>query len=322
MSNNAAQLTRGADTVQTNQQQTDLVFEEAVMRDGLQFESQVFSLTEKLELFNLLRGAGLRRIQVGSLVHPKLVPQMANTDELIRAIGPQQASTITTLILNSRGLDRALACGVQHVSMSVSVSDRHSRKNTNYSAAEALSAMTELITNARGQGLEVRAGLQCAFGCAYEGAIKESTVLAAATQLAHAGAEEINLADSTGVATPYTVRSLVRNITKELPDVRVSLHLHDTRGLGMANLFVGYEAGIRIFDMCVGGLGGCPFIPGAAGNVATEDVVYMFESMGITTGIDLAAVINAVRFLEKALQRPLPGKTKRVFDHTCATPVD
>ena len=306
--------------VQNNRQQTNLILEEEVMRDGLQLESQVFTLDEKIALFNLLLKAGLKRIQVGSFVHPKIVPQMADTDELIRAIGEQTATKITGLILNDKGLDRALTCGISHVSMSVSVSDSHSRKNANRSAAEALSAMTGLIRSALNQGLEVRAGLQSAFGCVYEGTIPERAVLEAAIRMAGAGAQEINLADSTGMATPLSVRSLVSLVSRELPEVQLSLHLHDTRGLGMANMFAGYEAGVHIFDVCAGGIGGCPFIKGAAGNVPTEDAVHMFESVGVDTGIDLAGVVEAVRFLEKTLNRHLPGKMKRVLDFKAACP--
>jgi hydroxymethylglutaryl-CoA lyase len=174
--------------------------------------------------------------------------------------------------------------------------------------------MTELIKNALNQGLEVRAGLQSAFGCVYEGAIAEHTVLEAARQMAGAGVQEINLADSTGMATPLSVRSMVALVSRELPEVRISLHLHDTRGLGMANVFAGYEAGVRIFDVCAGGMGGCPFIRGAAGNVPTEDAVHMFESVGVDTGIDVPRVVEAVRYLEKKLNRNLPGKMKRVLD--------
>jgi hydroxymethylglutaryl-CoA lyase len=268
----------------------------------------------------MLCRAGVSRIQVGSFVNPKVVPQMADTDELIRRLGQQSGTVISALILNGKGLDRALACGVGHVSMSVSISDSHSRKNAGRSAAEALAAMVELIVAAKTRGLSVRAGLQSAFGCVYQGEISEDAVLAAAEQMAEAGAAEINLADSTGMATPATIRSLVRRVSTALPRVPLSLHLHDTRGLGLANMFCGYEEGVRTFDVCAGGLGGCPFIRGAAGNVPTEDAVNLFESMGITTGISLDRLIEAVAFLEDLLRRPLPGRMKRVLDHrrSCA----
>ncbi len=292
---------------------TNLLLEDEALRDGLQIESQIFTLEQKIELFNLLKNAGVKRIQVGSFVHPKIVPQMADSDELIKSLGKQTDTVISALILNSKGLDRALACAVPHVSMSVSISDTHSRKNARRSAAEALTSMVDLIKNAKGQGLEVRAGLQSAFGCVYEGAISESAVLAAAEKMNLVGVNEINLADSSGMANPQSVRSLVKLVAREFPDVRISLHLHDTRGLGLVNMFSGYEAGVRVFDVCAGGLGGCPFIKGAAGNVPTEDAVNMFESMGIDTGIEQKTMVEAIAFLEKTLNRRLPGRMNRVL---------
>lgn len=293
----------------------ELLLEDEALRDGLQMESRIFSLDEKVQLFQLLKNAGIKRIQVGSFVHPETVPQMADTDELIRAIGGQKDTVVSALILNDKGLERALACGVAHVSMSVSVSDTHSRKNARRSAVEALETMTGLISRALASGLKVRAGLQCAFGCVYEGQISEKTVLSAAEKMVQAGVGEINLADTTGMASPWSVRHLVMTIRKEIPDVRISLHLHDTRGLGLANMLSGYEAGIRTFDVCTGGLGGCPFVRGAAGNVPTEDAVNMFESMGIQTGVDIEAVCMVVTSLEEKLGHNLPGRMKRVLEH-------
>lgn len=296
-----------------NGKNRELLLEDEALRDGLQMESRIFSLDEKLKIFQLLKNAGLRRIQVGSFVHPKLVPQMADTDTLIRTLGKQEDTVVSALILNEKGLERALVCGVPHVSMSVSVSDTHSRKNARVPAAEALAGMIELIRSALEAGLGVRAGLQCAFGCVYEGRISEDAVLRAAEKLARTGAKEINLADTTGMATPHSIRRVVGRVQTEIPEVGISLHLHDTRGLGLANLFSGYELGVRSFDVCAGGLGGCPFVKGAAGNVPTEDAVNMFESMGIDTGIDLKAACEAAAFLETALGRSLPGRMKRVL---------
>lgn len=297
----------GNDTV------TELLLEDEALRDGLQMETRIFSLEEKLQLYRMLKNAGIKRIQVGSFVHPRIVPQMADTDELIRAIGQEDDCEVSALILNDRGLERALSCGVSHVSMSVSVSDTHSRKNARRPAAEALASMTALIREALTAGLDVRAGLQCVFGCVYEGRISENAVLNAARKMVAAGAKEINLADTTGMATPVSIRNMVHRFKKEFADITVSLHLHDTRGLGLANAFSGFEAGVRIFDVCTGGLGGCPFVKGAAGNVPTEDAVNMFESLGVPTGIDLAALVEAVAFLENTLERTLPGRMRRVF---------
>jgi hydroxymethylglutaryl-CoA lyase len=292
---------------------TELLLEDEALRDGLQIESRIFSLEEKLHFFQLLKTAGLKRIQVGSFVHPKLVPQMADTDELIRTLANQEETVVSALILNEKGLERALNCGVPHVSMSVSVSDSHSQKNAGRPAAEALVSMTQLIRQALSAGLNVRAGLQCTFGCVYEGQISEDAVLSAAERMIAVGATEINLADSTGMATPHTIRHLIQKFQEKFPDTRISLHLHDTRGLGLANMFSGYEAGVRSFDVCAGGLGGCPFIKGAAGNVPAEDAVNMFESLGVSTGIDLPALCDAVAFLENTLDRTLPGRMHRVL---------
>lgn len=308
--------------MQDNDRHTNLLLEDEAMRDGLQIESQIFTLEQKIELFNLLKKSGIKRIQVGSFVHPKIVPQMADSDELIKVLGKQTDTVISALILNTKGLERALACGVPHVSMSVSISDTHSKKNARQTAVEALNVMVELIKSARGQGLKVRGGLQSVFGCVYEGAIPQSTVLAAVEKMASAGIDEINLADTSGMATPHGIRALVKHVAGEFPELRVSLHLHDTRGLGLANMFSGYEAGVRVFDVCAGGLGGCPFVKGAAGNVPTEDAVHMFEAMGIHTGIKLKPLVEAVTFLEKILGRPLPGRMSRVFgfQQSCDVP--
>jgi hydroxymethylglutaryl-CoA lyase len=190
-------------------EQGKVLLEDEVLRDGLQMESRVFSLAEKIKIFHLLQEAKVQRIQIGSFVHPKLVPQMADTDALIRQLIHTPGVLLTGLILNDKGLERALACGLSHVSMSVSASDTHSRKNANRSADEALAAMTVLISQAKKANLKVRAGVQCAFGCVYEGKVLEEKVLAAAQAMALAGADEVNLADTTGMGNPRQVRSLV-----------------------------------------------------------------------------------------------------------------
>ncbi|WP_419659340.1 MvaB: predicted hydroxymehtylglutaryl-CoA lyase [Desulfosarcina variabilis str. Montpellier] len=293
--------------------QTKLSIEDQTLRDGLQMESRIFSLEEKLHLFELISKAGVKRLQVGSFVHPHIIPQMADTDELIRTIGKSDSLVVSALILNDKGLERAMRCGVSHLNMSVSVSDTHSRKNAGRPAADALSSMTGLIIDALNAGLDVRAGLQCVFGCVYEGRMSADSVLRATEKMVATGVREINLADTTGMATPLAIRRMVERVRSEFPDVAISLHLHNTRGLGLANLFAGFEAGVKSFDTCTAGLGGCPFVRGAAGNVPTEDAVNMFESMGVATGIDLAALCEAVVYLETILGRSLPGHMQRVL---------
>ena len=304
--------------ISQNRINSRILFEDETLRDGLQMESRLFNLEEKIGIFNLLVEAGLKRIQVGSFVHPTVVPQMADTDELVRTLLTTPGVLLTGLILNERGLERALACGLTHVSMSVSASDTHSRKNANLSAEEALTSMTSLISEAREAGLNVRAGVQCAFGCVYEGKIPEEKVVATAEAMATAGAKEINLADTTGMGNPVQIRRLVGKIRKSFPKQALPLHLHDTRGLGLTNMLAGYEEGVRIFDVCAGGLGGCPFVKGAAGNVPTEDAVHMFEAIGFDTGIDLQKMGNVVEKLESILGRQLPGRITRVLKATQA----
>ncbi|MGD8834390.1 MAG: hydroxymethylglutaryl-CoA lyase [Desulfobacteraceae bacterium] len=290
-----------------------LLLEDGALRDGLQSETRIFSLDEKRTLFQKLQKAGVAQIQAGSFVHPDIVPQMRDTDQLIRTLGTQQDTTVSALVLNAPGLDRALDCAVAHVSMSVSVSDTHSRKNIRQPAHTALTTMVTLIERAMGANLKVRAGLQCVFGCVYEGPVSEKAVLSAAEKMVQTGVQELNLADTTGMATPLAVQHIIRRMDQEFPHIRISLHLHDTRGLGLANMWAGYEAGVRSFDVCAGGLGGCPFVRGAAGNVPTEDAVNMFENSGISTGIDLGRLCEAVEFLESKLGRRLPGRMKHVL---------
>lgn len=295
-------------------QKNQVLLEDETLRDGLQVENQVFSLADKLRIYDSLKLAGVRRIQLGSFVHPKRVPQMADTDELIRTIHAREENgpLLTALILNDKGLERALACGVKHVSMSVSASNTHSRKNSGMETLDALKQMTGLIRQAVAAGLSVRAGIQCAYGCVYEGAVPHAQVLAIAEQLTETGAAELNLSDSTGMATPDAIQTLISAVREVVPSMPLSLHLHDTRGMGMANMYAGYQAGVRTFDVCTGGLGGCPFIRGAAGNVPTEDAVNMFSTLGVDTGIDIQGICDTVGLLQSLLGRDLPGKMARV----------
>lgn len=291
----------------------DIILEDESLRDGLQLEKLVVPYKQKKSIFDQLSAAGVQRIQVGSFVNPNVVPQMADTDMFVRSVQGDRGPLVTGLVLNSKGLERALACGLKHISLSASVSNTHSLKNVRKPSHEAVVSATHLIKEAAHAGVAVRAGVQCAFGCVYEGAIAEEKVIEALSQMAEAGAEEFNLADTTGMANPMQVKRLVFKVREALPNAVLSLHLHDTRGMGMANLIAGYEAGVRIFDTSAGGLGGCPFVIGAAGNVPTEDAVHMFESMGIKTGIDLKKLCEVTEQYEHILGRSLPGRMSRVL---------
>jgi len=292
-----------------------VVLEDTTLRDGLQSEKIELTLEEKALLFVMLVDAGVRRIQVGSFVNPGIVPQMAGVEELLRLVNPPPEVRLSALVLNGRGLDRALECGMKHVNLSVSASETHSRKNVNRSFEEARAEMVALIGHAVSQGMAVQAGVQCAFGCVYEGAIPEERVLATLHCLRESGAGELYLADTTGMAHPRQITGMVEKATHLLPGTPLSLHLHDTRGLGLANIVAGYEAGVRAFDVAVGGLGGCPFVKGASGNVPTEDAVNLFARMGVDTGIRLNGLCRIVDWLESRLGRRLPGRMCRVLQH-------
>jgi len=291
-----------------------VILEDESLRDGLQFEPKVLRLEDKLTLFRLLVAAGVKRLQVGSFVHPKIVPQMADTDEFIRTVQNEAPGVlVTALVLNDKGLERALKCGIGHLSMSSSASNSHSLKNVKRSAGEAFAGLVGLIRQAVASGVEVRAGIQCAFGCVDEGAVSEDKVLEMAGRLAETGAKDLNLADTTGMANPRQVRRLVAKTRAAVPNIPVSIHLHDTRGLGLANTLAAYEAGVEIFDVSAGGLGGCPFVKGASGNVAAEDAVNLFQQIGVETGVDLKALCKVVDAYEALLGRPLPGRMNRVL---------
>ena len=293
---------------------TGVLLEDVSLRDGLQLEQKFLALQDKIMLFRLLANAGFKRIQIGSFVHPKVLPQMADTDAFVRALrGEYPEIRITAMAFNHQGLERAAACGLKYLDTSVSASSTHSQKNVRRSRSEALSDAVALIHEAVAAAIQVRAGIQCAFGCVYEGAIPEDRVREMAVELMAAGADGLYLADTTGMANPLQVKRLAGSVRQAVPGKTLSLHLHDTRGLGLVNMLAGYEAGIDSFDVAAGGLGGCPFVTGAAGNVPAEDAVNLFAQIGIATGIDLDALCTAVDRYEKLLGRTLPGRMNRVL---------
>jgi hydroxymethylglutaryl-CoA lyase len=283
---------------------TQVLLEDETLRDGLQAEQKIFSLEEKLYIYQKLVAAGVRRIQVGSFVHPRIVPQMAETAEFVRVIyGYHDDCLLTALVLNERGLERAMECSLAHLTMSVSVSDSHSRKNAGVSSEIACRVMKDLIRSACNSGITVRAGIQCAFGSSDEKSIAVKRVVDTAVALSEAGATEINLADTDGTAQPKDVRELIVQVQKELPAVSLSMHAHDTSGFALANMRAAYEAGVRIFDVTTGGLGGCPFVQNAGGNVATEDAVGLFNSLCSQTGIDEQKIRSLTAWIYHKLGR-------------------
>jgi hydroxymethylglutaryl-CoA lyase len=289
--------------------QGDVLIEDEFLRDGLQNEERILTIEERLDFLSALENAGIRRIQVGSFVHPKWVPQMACTDELFERIEPKDGIVYSALVLNKNGLERARAVGVKHLSISISASETHSMKNTNRTVDEARAAVAPTLERALSEGIAVRAGIQSALGCGFEGRIDPDRVMRIARDYAALGVKEVNIADTAGLANPRQVYELCTRLREELPaDMALSLHLHDTRGLGIANMIAGLQAGVRIFDAAMGGLGGCPFIPKATGNIATEDAAFACEQMGIETGIDWEAFRVPVARAEELLGRVLPGR--------------
>lgn len=291
----------------------DVVIEDEFLRDGLQNEARLLPLADKLAFVRGLEEAGVRRIQLGSFVNPARVPQMADTDALFAAVERRPGVTYTALVLNMAGLERALAAGVPHLSISVSASESHSRSNVGKSVDEAIGHIAPVIERALGAGVAVRAGIQSAFGCGFEGKVASERIVAIARTFDGLGVHEINLADTAGLGNPRQVFALTGAVRAAVrPHVRLSLHLHDTRGLGLANMVAGLQAGVRIFDAALGGLGGCPFIPAASGNIATEDAVFALEEMGVSTGIDWQALAGLSRRLGDLLGHRLPGRMAHV----------
>ncbi len=280
-------------------------------RDGLQNEKATVPLGEKLRLLEALTAAGLRRIEATSFVSPKWIPQLADADDVARAlprIAAGRAVSYSALVPNARGLERAKAAGMTEIAVFLSASETHNQKNVNKSIAATLAAFEDTIGPARAAGMRVRGYVSTVWGCPYEGAVDPKKALAIAQKLLAMGCYQISLGDTIGVGTPVQTQKLITMMLAEIPAAALAMHMHDTRGTALANILAGLDLGIRDFDASVGGMGGCPYAPGAAGNVATEDLVYMLEGMGVSTGVDLERLVEAGRAAESIVGRPLPGK--------------
>jgi len=284
---------------------------EVSARDGLQNEAALIPLDGKRRLIEALVAAGLRRLEITSFVSPKWVPQLADAEELAASMKPPPGVTYSALVPNARGLDRALACGVQEIAVFLSASETHNKMNVNKSVADTLSVFEEIVPPAREAGVAVRAYVSTVWGCPYEGPVDPAKVLSIARRLLDLGCYQISLGDTIGVGTPRQTRDIVLRFLDEMPAERFALHLHDTRGTALANVLVGLELGVRDFDASVGGVGGCPYAPGASGNLATEDLVFMLHGMGVETGVDMEKLIVAGNVAEQVIGRPLPGKVHR-----------
>jgi len=284
-----------------------VIIEEQGLRDGIQNLPKIFNTETKLSYINALVDAGVERIQIASFVHPKLVPQMADSDELCKRVDHNGDALYSGLALNLRGVQRAIDSGLKHVSCSISASSTHSQKNARKTLNEARLAFEEMVSLAKSHQLKVRGGIQCAFGCRYEGQIKRSHVYDMVKSHLEQGIDELALADSTGMANPMQMFEMMSMIVDMVGDTPVILHLHNTENKGYANLFAALNAGVRIFDTAFGGLGGCPFIKSATGNIASEDTVHMLHQMGYETGINLEKLTSISKRMSEDLGHKLPG---------------
>jgi hydroxymethylglutaryl-CoA lyase len=291
----------------------DVVLYEVGPRDGLQNEPEIVPTPAKLELVTRLATSGLTRIEITSFVSPKWIPQLADADELAATVPDVPGVVYSALVPNERGYDRFSASGgARVVAMFISASETHNRKNVNASVADSLERMRPVAERARADGIGLRAYVSTVCGCPYEGNVPVDAVVRLTRDLLELGVTEVSLGDTIGIGHPAQVRTLVEAVAGEAPLERVALHLHDTWGRALANVQAGYEAGVRTFDASLAGLGGCPYAPGASGNVATEDVVDLFERSGIATGVDLDRLVDASAWLEEeVLGRSLPGRVYR-----------
>ncbi|HEX3706161.1 MAG TPA: hydroxymethylglutaryl-CoA lyase [Mycobacteriales bacterium] len=284
-------------------------------RDGLQNEDPV-STEAKVELVDALSTTGVSRIEAVSFVSPKAIPQMADADAVWAGITRNDDVRYSALVPNLRGAQRALAAGFRDIEVVVSASDTHNRKNINRSTAESLDEITELLALAHGMDAKVQVVVATAWGCPYEGDVPVERVVSVAGRVIADGADGISFGDTTGMATPSRVTRLIGELRSANPDVPVNLHFHNTRGTGLANVLAAMQMGVDDFDASVGGLGGCPYAPGASGNVATEELIHMVEDMGVATGIDLDAMIEAAATAERIVGRTLPSQVLRAGPRT------
>ena len=283
-------------------------------RDGLQIAKTRMSTDDKVRWIAAMAAAGVREIEVGSFVPARVIPQMEDTPEVVRRALEIPGLTVIALVPNLRGAQNAYNAGAHKISVPVSVSEGHSRANLNRSPAESIAEMARMMewVKAQPRRMEVIAGASTAFGCSIDGLVPTAKVVEVASGLARVGVDKIMLADTVGYGHPAQIKEVVRAVRDAIGPVLWGLHLHDTLGMAIANALAGLEEGIRAFDSCLGGLGGCPYAPGASGNVVTEDLVFMLESMGFRTGIDLPKLLEARALLHAGLPaEPLSGQLPR-----------
>jgi hydroxymethylglutaryl-CoA lyase len=277
-------------------------------RDGLQSERALLPVEQKLSIIEALSSAGLKHIEATSFVSPRWIPQLADADEVARRLPRGDGVVYSALVPNERGLERARLAGVGVVAVFVSSSESHSQSNIHRSLAEALTGYQKVCGHAKQLGMGVRGYVSTVWGCPYEGPVPIERSVRAAARLLEMGCDQISLGDTIGVGTPRQTEQILTEMLARIPKEKLALHMHDTRGTALANVLVGLQMGLTTFDASVGGLGGCPYAPGAAGNLASEDLVYMLQGMGIETGVELKKLVEAGQLAQRLMGRELPGK--------------
>jgi len=287
-----------------------VVVTEVGTRDGFQAEERFIDTTVKAAIIDAMIAAGLSHIEATSFVSPRAVPQLADAHDVLSRLTRRNEAHIAALVPNARGAARALGAGVDEVVCFASASETHNQTNLNASIAESLANLAEVATIVGGNA-RMRGAVACAYGCPFEGEVPIEAAMRLVDVYSELGFDALTLGDTTGMATPRTVAQLVEAIRTRYPTLPIALHFHNTRGVGLANVMVGLDLGIREFESSIAGLGGCPFAPGATGNICTEDLVYLLEESGFDTGIDLGALIEVARRVEEVIGRPLPGQVMK-----------
>jgi hydroxymethylglutaryl-CoA lyase len=273
-------------------------------RDGLQNEKTAISIADRIGFIEALVAAGLHTVEVGAFVSPKAIPQMIGSDQVLRGVNHIAGAEFHVLVPNLKGYEAARAAGAKVIAVFASASEGFSRANINCSVAESIDRFRPVVARARADGIKVRGYVSCVLGCPFDGEMKPQAVVDVAKTLRDLGCYEVSLGDTIGVGTPMKARHLLRAVAGDVPMANLAMHFHDTYGQALANLYAGLEEGCRVIDSAAGGLGGCPYAPGATGNVATEDVVYMLDGMGASTGVDMAKLLVATNEISRLIGRP------------------
>lgn len=284
---------------------------EVGMRDGLQMETQFIDTALKIELLNGLMDAGVRHVEATSFVSPRAVPQLADAAQVLAAVHRPAGSNFAVLAPNLKGVERAIEARADEIVVFVSASESHNQKNLNRSIERSLSDIASIAQHVEGNPIKKKGAIACAFGCPFEGDVQINAIKTIVGHFYNLGFRSLTLGDTTGMATPPLVTRTVSALQDSFPDMQLTLHFHNTRGIGLVNVAAGLNAGITSFESSIGGLGGCPFAPGASGNICTEDLVYMLDEMGIETGIDLEKLINVAHHMQLVLGRTLPGQVMK-----------